>query len=232
MLKMAYNRYKKYTANKHIGNLKPPFCEYSSHDYEAPVMRNQNMLITSIDPGIVNCGIYVSCYNTQKKTHESLFLSRLTFNKDSNHYIESLKQLNEIEEKYGFFSNSHYIVIESQMTISYDNTRMCQHLITYFLSSLKDKGNRPLIIELTSQAKTRLLECPKGLSKYQYKKWCANKAILHLEERKNDKEEKFVEKIKGSKKKDDMGDAICQYYAWLKIMDGEAIQPTLPIKRY
>jgi len=229
---MAYNRYKRYATNKHIGNLKPPFCEYNAHDYESPVMRNQNMLITSIDPGIVNCGVYVSCYNTVKKTHESLYLARLTFNKEKNHYIESLKQLNELEKKHAFFSNSHYIVIESQMTISYDNTRMCQHLITHFMSSLKDKGNRPIIIELTSQAKTRLLECPKGLSKYQYKKWCANKAITHLEERKNEREEAYIDSIKSSKKKDDMGDAICQYYAWLKIMEGEAIQPTLPVKRY
>ena len=51
---MAYNRYKKFTANKHLGNLKPPFCEFNAHDYEAPVMRSENMLITSIDPGIVN----------------------------------------------------------------------------------------------------------------------------------------------------------------------------------
>jgi hypothetical protein len=66
-------------------------------------MRNQNILITSIDPGIVNCGVYVSCYNTKKKSHESLFLSRLTFNREKNHYVESLKQLNELEENHGFF---------------------------------------------------------------------------------------------------------------------------------
>ncbi len=100
------------------------------------------------------------------------------------------------------------------------------------MSTYKNKGNRPLVIEITSQAKTRLLECPKGLSKYQYKKWCANKAIKYLEDRENEKELAFVNSIKGSKKKDDMGDAICQYYAWMKIMEGEAIKPTLPTKRY
>jgi hypothetical protein len=71
---MAHNRYKRYSANKKIGNLKPPFCEFNPHDFDAPVMRNKNILITSIDPGIVNCGVYVSCYNTEKKTHESYFL--------------------------------------------------------------------------------------------------------------------------------------------------------------
>lgn len=230
---MAYNRYKRFAANKKIGNLKPPFCEFNGHDkeYASPVMRTDNMIITSIDPGIVNCGIYVCCYNTKKKTHESLYLSRLCFSKESNHYEESVRQLNEIEKKYKYFSNSHYIVIESQMTISYDNTRMCQHLITYFMSTLKNLGSRPIVIEITSQAKTKLLECPKGLSKYQYKKWCVQKAIKYLEDRKNDKEDPFVEKINSSKKKDEFGDTICQYYAWMKILDGEALQPTLPTRR-
>ena len=230
---MAYNRYKRFAANKKLGNLKPPFCEFNPHDkeYDSPVMRTDNMLITSIDPGIVNCGVYVSCHNTKKKTHESLFLSRLSFNKENNHYEESIRQLNELEKKYKYFSNSHYIVIESQMTISYDNTRMCQHLITYFMSTLRNQGSRPIIIEITSQAKTKLLECPRGLSKYQYKKWCVQKAIKYLEERENDKEEPFVDKIKSSKKKDEYGDTICQYYAWMKILDGEALQPTLPTRR-
>ena len=229
---MAYNRYKKFAANKHLGNLKPPFCEFNAHDYEAPVMRSENMLITSIDPGIVNCGVYVSCYNTEKKVHSSLYLARLTFDRANNHYNESIKKLEELEEKYHFFSNSHYIVIESQMTVSYDNTRMCQHLITYFMSAMKNKGSRPVVIEITSRAKTKLLECPKGLSKYQYKKWCTEKAITFLKERKNDKEEDYINSLQTTKKKDDMGDAICQYYAWFKIMDGEAMQPTLPTKRY
>lgn len=231
---MAHNRYKRYAGNKKIGNLRPPFCEYNPHDaeYESPVMRNQNMIITSIDPGIVNCGIYVCCYNTEKKTHSSLLLSCLAFNKGDNHYIESMKQLNKIEEEHGFFKNSHYIVIESQMTVSYDNTRMCQHLISYFMSTYRNQGNRPLVIEITSQAKTRLLGCPKGLTKYQYKKWCVSKALSFLEERKNEKETNFIHSIKACKKKDDKGDVICQYQAWLLILEGEAMKPTLPAKRY
>jgi hypothetical protein len=229
---MAYNRYKKYNKNKQIGNLKPPFCEFNPHNYEAPVLRKEHMIIVSIDPGIVNCGIYVGCYDTIKKTHRSLYLSKLTFNGNDNHYVESIKKLQELEEKHALFSNSHYIVIESQMTVSYDNTRMCQHLITYFMTSMVDKGNRPIIVEITSQAKTRLLECPKGLSKYQYKKWCTNKALAYLGEGEEEEEKPYIDIIKKSNKKDDMGDAICQYYAWMKIFHGEAIQPTMPVKRF
>lgn len=229
---MAHRSYKKYGQNKHIGSLKPPYTEFNPHTHESPVMRNENILITSIDPGIVNCGVYTSSYNTQEKTHQSIYLERLVFNGGENHFIESMNKLDDLERKTKMFSSSHYIVIESQMTVSYDNTRLAQHLISYLMTSMKNLGNRPIIIEITSQAKTKLLECPKGLKKYYYKKWCCDKALEYLKSRENTKEESFIQKIESSKKKDDMGDAICQYYAWLKIMQGEYNRPTMPVKRY
>ena len=227
---MAYRRKNRYST---INNgLKAPFSIFNPHTYDAPVMRNKNIIITSIDPGIVNCGIYVGCYNIETEEHTSIFLGRLTFNTGENHYTESMKQLEELEEKEKCFSSSHYIVIESQMTISYDNTRMAQHLITYFSSVFKNKGNRPLIIEFTSQAKTRLLECPKGLKKYQYKKWCKEKAKSLLESREKDGEKKFIRCLEVNKKTDDMGDSICQYYAWILVMNGKSYEFPHPIKRY
>lgn len=226
----SYNKYGRNKQNKKIGNLKPPFCEFNVHDTEAPIVKNDNIIVTSIDPGIVNCGVYVSCYNLKEKSHKSLYLARLTFNKGENHYIESINQLEKLEQENNFFSASHYIVIESQMTVSYDNTRLSQHLITYFMSTLKNKGSKPLIIEITSQAKTKLLGCPKGLTKYQYKKWATEKAIELLEDRGEDSENKYVQSITTNSKKDDKSDAICQYYAWIKIMEGDAMKPTMPVK--
>ena len=43
------------------------------------------------------------------------------------------------------------------MAISYDNTRMGQHLITFFMTFLKNKGNRPIIIEFNSQSKNKVI---------------------------------------------------------------------------
>lgn len=230
---MAYRSHRKYQRNGHnkkIGTMKLPFCEFNPHEKPAPVIKNDNIIVTSIDPGIVNCGVYVCCYNLKEKTHKSLFLARLTFNQSENYYIESMKQFERLEKENGFFSASHYIVIESQMTISYDNTRLCQHLITYFMHTMKNKGSLPLVIEITSQAKTRLLGCPKKLTKYQYKKWAAEKAVELLEDRGEECEEKYVQSIMTNSKKDDKSDAICQYYAWIKIMEGEGMKPTLPTK--
>ena len=220
---MAYRRYRRFNKNNPVGFSKPPFASFNPHTRAAPVMRNENLIITSIDPGIVNCGIYVCYVNTNTGETTSLYLARLEFNKEENHYISSSKILDELEETEKYFSSSHYIIIESQMSISYDNTRMGQHLITYFINKLKDKGNRPLVIEFNSQSKTRLLDCPKGMKKVDYKKWCREKAISLLEERKSKKEEKFIMCLQGMKKGDDIGDAVCQFYAWMKVMNGESV---------
>lgn len=229
---MAFNSYKKFSKAKSITKSKAPYSELNPHTVEAPVMRNKNIIITSIDPGIVNCGVYVCAYNTETKKHHSIYLQRLVFNKGDNHYLDSLSQFEELEEKYNLFSKSHYIVIESQMTVNYDLVRMGQHFISYFMTRLKDRGNRPLIIEINNQAKTKLLECPVRGNKYEYKKWCIQKAIEFLNSRDNFEVEKnYLFSLESKGKRDDISDAICQYYAFLKILEDEYNRPTLPVKR-
>lgn len=228
---MSYRRQFRYSKANPVGFSKPPFAAFNPHSHESPVMRNENMIITSIDPGIVNCGVYVNCINTKEKTEKSLFLGKLEFNTGENHYVTSIEKFDELEEKQKFFSSSHYIVIESQMAVSYDNTRMAQHLITYFCTKLKNKGNRPIIIEFNSQSKTRLLECPKGMKKHQYKKWCKEKAVEILKSRKSKSEEKFIKILEVTKKADDMGDSVCQCMAWKMVLDGEAVKVPKPIMR-
>lgn len=228
---MAYRRYHRFNKNNPVGYSKPPFATFNAHDLDAPVLRNDNMIIVSIDPGIVNCGIYVVCFNTKTNKYKSLYLSRLEFNKGENHYVSSMKILDELEEKEKYFSSAHYIIIESQMAVSYDNTRMAQHLITYFISKIRNKGNRPLVIEFNSQSKTRLLGCPKGMKKPDYKKWCREKAIQILKDRNDESETKFIKCIQTAKKADDMGDSICQLYAWMMVFNGEAIPVPKPVVR-
>lgn len=230
---MAFNSYKKFSKNKSAPKNNKGYSELNPHSLEAPVMRNKNIIVTSIDPGIVNCGIYVCAYNTETKNHRSIYLERLVFNEGDNHYIDCFKKFEELEEEHNLFSRSHYIVVESQMTVNYDLVRMGQHMISYFLTRIKDRGNRPLLIEINSQSKTKLLECPVRGNKYEYKKWCIEKAISYLKERDNFEGEKnYLFRLESKGKRDDMSDAICQYYAFLKILEGEYDRPTLPVKRY
>ena len=79
-----------------VGYFKPPFVSYNTHTKESPVMRNENMILTSIDPGIVNCGIYVCCYNTKTKKETSLYLGRLEFKGGDSHYTKSISVLNKL----------------------------------------------------------------------------------------------------------------------------------------
>lgn len=212
----SYRRYKK---SNNSGN---QYVVYNPHieSTVSPRIINKNIIVTSIDPGVKNCGVYVNCFNTETKEHTSILLMRLDFSKTDNKYVECIKQFDDLEKTHQYFSKSHYIVIEAQMTISYINTRMGQNIITYFTTKLKNRGNLPHIIELTSQAKTRLLGCPKGMKKQEYKRWCKQKAISFINERKNtDHESVFSNKIKSVTKGDDMGDTVCQMYAWMMIME-------------
>lgn len=226
----GYRRYSK-LKNKQPVSGKPPYIVYSAHSSESPVMNNDNIIITSIDPGIKNCGVYVNCFNTVDKSQTSILLTRLDFSAGGdNHYVNCIKEFDRLEKEQQYFSKSHYIVVESQMTISYTNTRMGQHIITYFMTKLKNRGNMPHVIELNSQAKTRMLDCPKGMKKQQYKRWCKQKAVEFIDQRNNqDHEKPFADKIKHATKGDDMGDTVCQCYAWIMLLEGEH-RPKLPTK--
>ena len=63
------------------------------------------MIITSIDPGIVNCGVYINCINTETNAKKSLYLARLEFNKSVDHYTESIRKFQELEENHSYFSS-------------------------------------------------------------------------------------------------------------------------------
>lgn len=216
---MAYRR--QFRTNKNISSAHKPYHIFNPHSNPSPILRNNNIIIVSIDPGIVNCGVYIGYYDTISKKTSSLYMARLCFNKSTNHYVESMKQLKELEEKNNYFSSAHFILIESQMSISYNNTRMGQHLLTLLSTIVKDKGNRPLVLEYNSQIKTKLLGCPKKMKKPDYKKWCKRKAQELLEQNKDqDHEKEFIVNLNIGKG-DDMGDAVCQFFTWIKIMEDD-----------
>lgn len=217
---MAYRR--QFRVNKEISSAQKPYHIFNPHSQTAPILRNNNIIIASIDPGIVNCGVYVGYYNTVTKQCSSLYMARLKFNTSANHYIESINQLRKLEEENNYFSSAQFILIESQMSISYNNTRMGQHLITFMSTMLKNKGNRPLILEYNSQTKTKLLNCPKRMKKPEYKKWCKQKAKELLALNKDQEHEaQFITNLDIGKG-DDMGDAVCQFFTWIKIMEDDA----------
>jgi len=200
------------------GSLESPFIIYNPHQKQGPLFDGENITIVSIDPGIKNCGMYIEKINTKTDEKKSILLTRMQFDQSENYYTDSIKQFEKLEKKANLFSQAHYIIIEKQMAISYQNTRMGQHLITFFTTITRDKGNLPVVMEFSPKAKTKVLDCPPGMKKPEYKKWCYHKAVDLLKKRDSPDEQKFIDCIEIAKKKDDMGDTICQAESWWRII--------------
>lgn len=210
--------------------IKSPYLVFNPHS-ENPCIMNPNepfIYITTIDPGTVNCCIRCSEYN--KQTNKSRTLTQVLvdfkyednafeFGNDMSYYNSIFKLLDPFEE---YFINSHYIGIESQLRDSYDNIRISQHLITYLMCTVKNKGRRPYILELDSHLKTRLLNAPKCKTKYQRKKWAKEKGIELLIQM---GESNVADELKKGKM-DDHGDVICYEQVIILLLRGILNPPT------
>lgn len=201
--------------------------------------------VVSIDPGTVNIGFYIMFFWNNGKS-QSYALERFNFcvgdKEDDVQSVQKYKEAELILDEYlEIFKNTHYILIESQLTVNPSSMRMSQHFISYFTIKLKDIGVKPVVIEISAELKTRIIggpigKLPKGTlsngkilnkketneqAKSRRKKWCQKKSqeIMTLTE------DPFVEKVikrrskkgEGKSKRDDMGDVVCQAWAWLKL---------------
>jgi hypothetical protein len=233
---MRMNRFKKKGIGKQPTSEKPPYLIYNPHTLPAPVAVDESespsdeldtwIQIGSIDPGPKHTGMRIEkrwvkssdidmAYNTPDPTAVSYHVNSIVL---MDNFLEML-------------CDCHYIVIESQMTFNTEATRFGQHIITYLLIKCKDKGNRPLIVELDSHHKTRLLGAPKlNIAKKEHKKWCLAKARSLFVERGDVASIQFLDFIT---KKDDCGDAACQIEVWWMILRGLYVppQPKIVVKK-
>ena len=189
-----------------------------------------------IDPGKVNCGIRICInnLNTDKITtimqynfnfmHES-FATISGDDRDNVHYSNSIKILSKYLSLFQF---CHYIVIERQLKQNYSMIRFSQHLISFFLYITRDVGFKPLIVEIDSSLKTRLLGAPNfGKDKPARKKWSVQKAIEIL---KNRGEHDYADLIKNLTKADEHGDCVSMDEVWWKIIFNHKNGIPLPSK--
>ena len=144
----------------------------------------KHITIVSLDPGITNLGIRIerrpfghdvwkveplqfanTCYKqfkTNTQTNSSALYRSIT---------EYLKSLNDD------IMCAHIILIEKQLPVNYHMVRVSQHLITYFMMILTSSNIHPLIVEIDSTGKTKILGAPKLTSKRQVKDWSVEKAL-------------------------------------------------------
>lgn len=215
------------------GKSKTNYTIFNPHDLP-PLIGADHVVVTVIDPGITNAAIRqaVRCNRTKKVvtqlqikvdfTHETL--KREGPGSETSHYTSACRVLDSYAE---YFQHSHYILVESQLTINPDMTRMGQHLISHLMNIIKNKGYRPLIVELDPHLKTRLLDCPPKMKKPQYKAWCRDKAVEILKERGDYETANLIET---TSKGDDHGDVVCYEVVWWLMLDGKAGKEYIPPK--
>lgn len=189
-----------------------------------------------IDPGTKNVGL--RCVKETRvgdnSNKEILFFDVMNPGKKNDSLFEcmsnTIDMLMIIKET---LLECDYIVIEKQMSFNHDLTRQMQNIETAIMFITKDKGSRPILVEIDSQTKSRVFDkCKKEYSKpasksiknRQTKEKAIDAALVILEE---EDDEFSLDVISTSKKKDDLCDVCCYEYIWRKYID---TVDTLPIR--
>lgn len=189
--------------NCHNGNSCIPSQVFNPKEYFIQV--------AFIDPGIVNCGIRIVKLYYKDMYIENVFMELFKFAPKNNIVEGSVNCLDMLSVNLDHFINCHYIVVESQMHINPTACRIAQHLISYLMISTRNRGSKPIIVEVDSSLKIVGLGGPRIKSEVERKKWCKVEGAKILKRRK-DKES--LEIINGKKKKDDLFDTVCYEQAW------------------
>lgn len=166
--------------------------------------------IISIDPGINNLAIRIEIRQGDNVYTEILTKHKLKSKDEENIYINLINILLTYEN---YYKNCHFIIIEKQVKMNQNMIKLSQHIISFFLMNTRLNNFKPIIVELDSHIKGRLLpKCNRGDHK-EIKKYSIQKAMELLMFR-NDINGWNI--LNSEKKKDDLADVIVQAEAfWL-----------------
>ena len=129
----------------------------------------------------------------------------------TNNYETLYNNLNGFLLKYrDHWLDSDFIIVERQLSFNTISTKVMQHVISFFMCDLRDSLYKPIIIDIDPKMKNKYLEMPRNLNKRGYKEETVKKVLEILEKR---GELDSFEKLKKSKKKDDLADTVAQIEA-------------------
>jgi hypothetical protein len=218
--------------------VKVPYMVFSPHDGEFPLFNAPSVSefygrptesfiqIVAIDPGIKNCGIRIE-RRWSSGFVETVMLTRINFlmsdlePTDTIYYTNSIRTLRQYLP---YFEMSQYIIIESQLPINYDMVRMSSHIISFLMTSLENKGCKPMICEVDAYFKSRIFKAPPKMAKPELKKWCRDYALNFLKER---GDMAAYNAIVSAGKQDDLADCCCYTEGFYKALT-EGIQSIKP----
>jgi hypothetical protein len=174
--------------------------------------------VASIDPGIRNLAIRVESRGIKNdncpiktlvydKLHIKDAERELEGNTDKLYFLVS-----DFLDKYlTIFKNCHIVVIERQLPFNLKATRICQHILTYFMIHLKNIiPTLPMLFEIDPKLKGRELGASTHLNEKGIKQWSVDHCKSLLTKR---KDYEALEYLMKQKKKDDLADTVCQIEA-------------------
>lgn len=204
--------------------------------------------VAAIDPALRNCAVRIERRTYDKcgdfptcdpKSIETIvqtcfdFLpssgASLNFHQEcvmSQAYESAIKMIASLASH---FAACQYILIESQLPINYEMTRMGQHLISILMFTLRECGSRPLIVEIDAKFKSSsnfFPDAPGRVKKPELKKWAAAKGIEILRQNGDAAVADFVA---SERKRDDHGDVICYTTAWFQMLKQGGLHHSPPM---
>lgn len=126
------------------------------------------------------------------------------------------------------YMTCHIFIFERQMPINYKSNRVAQHVMSYFMTLLKDSVHLPWFFEISATIKTKWLNAPANLNDTTRKTWGSKEAYKFLEWR-NDSFGMQVMRDNWEKQ-DDLADTVIQIEAVCRMLGYPAtLEPVQPI---
>jgi hypothetical protein len=169
------------------------------------------MIIASFDIGIHNFAYFV--YDMQ--TNTTLLHGVCAFDTTNTLYHVSTwldAEWNSVLHK------CDYIAIEQQLPVNHVATKISYHVYSSLVEKFVRKGHMysdafQRVYLFNSIHKTRIFGAPKGMTKPMRKKWCIERAMSILQHL---GQTECYSDIWAMTKRDDVCDAVCQLFAFVK----------------
>lgn len=167
-----------------------------------------------IDPGKSSCAIRIVKYTLGNGNIEVVWFGIHNFGVGIEQAITGVET--ELDVIVSLMQMSHFIVIESQFMKCEVNFRTFQHMISHIEKTIRNKGMRPIIVEIEIPVKTVFIGGPKTEKQYggvSIKEWSKKKARYELIRRGDYLSNAIIESCL-DKQEEDLCDTVCYEYAW------------------
>lgn len=181
-----------------------PYTIFNPHHQE-PRWTTGMVRVISIDPGRDHLGIRVDIRNTDLSYCRVELFELIDLGKDFLGIFLNLTDY--LESRKSLFQTANYCVIERQMPQNYIMMRVAQTIITYMYLILKDLSHLPLILEVDTKLKGKVLGFDLEPKDIKIKSWGTKKAKEFLE-RYQDLES--IRIMNSAKRMQDLADTVIQ----------------------